>query len=116
LTTSNPIYFGARTPADNFLEGKIYSVRLFNRALSQSEIITLYNNGLTGQNALPIADIGANNTPYYQSNFSSTVDSWTLISLDEISTLTFDTDHMVLEVSTAGTSTAYPRVKRIVFL
>lgn len=46
----------------NYYLGFSSLVRTFNRTYTLAEIITIYNNGLQGQNALPIADVGANNT------------------------------------------------------
>lgn len=48
-----------------YYKSKANLFRFMNRALSDSEVLSLYNNGLTGQNALPIADVGANNTELY---------------------------------------------------
>jgi hypothetical protein len=52
-----------------FFNGKIYYVRLWNRALTQAEVTKLYGNGLGGE--LDYADKGASQTPIYTSDFSA---------------------------------------------
>jgi hypothetical protein len=50
------------------------AARLFNRALTSAEVLSLSINGVA------LADRGASQTPVYTSDFSAGVDSWTTIT------------------------------------
>jgi prepilin-type N-terminal cleavage/methylation domain-containing protein len=44
-TDSRPVYLGGRTGTSDILKGRLDDVRFYNRALSATEITTLYNGG-----------------------------------------------------------------------
>lgn len=72
-----------------YLSGKAIVARIWNRVLTQSEIIKLYSNGLLGVNALPISDVGANNTDLFSPldfNVGYTTVDATIIDADSFST------------------------------
>lgn len=73
--TVPPTYIGAYAASFPF-HGIIQNVKLYNRALTQAEVTTRWNNGAPWLAELPYADRGANNTNLTASNdFTS---GWTV--------------------------------------
>ena len=60
--------------AANYFKGTMYGVRLFNRALTDSEIAQVSNGQYLG-----FADYGASGAPSYESDFSVDADGWTAV-------------------------------------
>jgi hypothetical protein len=72
---SSAWFFGNGTSATSRFECTIKSAIIYNRALSASEVLSLYINGPA------LADMGASQTAVYTSDFSAGVDSWAGTSL-----------------------------------
>jgi len=61
ISTITTAYIG-RNFASGFFGGKIYSIRLYNKALTATEIANIYNNGRPDLYKLPYSDTAANQT------------------------------------------------------
>ncbi|MBX3008605.1 MAG: LamG domain-containing protein [Melioribacteraceae bacterium] len=90
ITNGDILAFGRRnTSAVDYFRGTIYSSQLFNRALTQSEVLAYYNNGSPTEYSMPYADRGASNTNLIGAlNFAS---GWSLnsgVSVDNASQYT----------------------------
>ena len=46
MTSTNPLYIGSRDSSDNFFDGNIDEVAIFNSELSASDVTTIYNSGV----------------------------------------------------------------------
>lgn len=72
LNPSSPWYwFGGSSPTINRDAGDFYDFKIYNRALSAAEVLSLYNNGPA------LADLGASQTVFYAGNYSAGVDGVT---------------------------------------
>ncbi len=75
---NDPLYLGKTS--SRFTDGKVYGYQLYNRALTASEVVSLYNYGHPELYSLPYADRGASNTSIVTGEdavFNSTVGNWT---------------------------------------
>lgn len=81
VSNTEPFFVGKghSSGVTGYFDGDIYNFRLYNRALTQAEVTSLYNYGHPELYSLPYADRGASNTATYTSDFSAGVDSWDVL-------------------------------------